>query len=95
MLPEGLVRQGSATVVVKYDCNFEVTQVIQGDGGVNEEAMELVHGSGNVFRDFGHADAAVLQMKAILAAEIIKMREAGSSLRSEWKDRKAKAKTEA
>ena len=35
--------------------------------------MELVRGSGNVFRDFGHPDPDVLQMKAILAAEIIKM----------------------
>jgi len=40
---------------------------------MKDEAMELVHGSGNVFRDFGHPDADVQQMKAILAAEIIKM----------------------
>jgi predicted XRE-type DNA-binding protein len=37
------------------------------------EAMELVRGSGNVFRDFGHASPDVEQLKAILAAEIIKM----------------------
>src|SRR5271170_4740743 len=36
-------------------------------------AIELVRGSGNVFRDFGHASPDVEQMKAILAAEIIKM----------------------
>ena len=40
---------------------------------MNHEPFELVRGSGNVFRDFGHPDADVLQMKAILAAEIIKM----------------------
>ena len=40
---------------------------------MKDEPFELVHGSGNVFRDFGHPDADVLQMKAILAAEIIKM----------------------
>jgi predicted XRE-type DNA-binding protein len=40
---------------------------------MKDEAMELVHGSGNVFRDFGHPNADVEQMKAILAAEIIKM----------------------
>src|ERR1700675_164062 len=34
--------------------------------------MELVRGSGNVFRDLGHANADVQQFKAILAAEIIK-----------------------
>lgn len=40
---------------------------------MKSEPMELVHGSGNVFRDFGHATADVEQLKAILAAEIIKM----------------------
>jgi predicted XRE-type DNA-binding protein len=40
---------------------------------MKDEPMELVHGSGNVFRDFGHPDPDVQQMKAILAAEIIKM----------------------
>ncbi|MDZ4796613.1 MAG: helix-turn-helix transcriptional regulator [Bryobacteraceae bacterium] len=34
--------------------------------------MEVVRGSGNVFRDLGHANADALQFKAILAAEIIK-----------------------
>ena len=40
---------------------------------MKDEPFELAHGSGNVFRDFGHPDADVLQMKAILAAQIIKM----------------------
>jgi len=37
------------------------------------ESIELAYGSGNVFRDFGHASPDVEQLKAILAAEIIKM----------------------
>ncbi len=37
-----------------------------------KEKMEIVRGSGNVFRDLGHANADALQFKAILAAEIIK-----------------------
>ena len=37
------------------------------------EPFELVHGSGNVFRDFGHPDADVQLMKAIFAAKIIKI----------------------
>lgn len=37
------------------------------------EAIEVVRGTGNVFRDLGCADADVLQMKATLAAEIIKV----------------------
>lgn len=40
---------------------------------MKHENMEVVRGSGNVFRDFGHASADVEQLKAILATEIIKM----------------------
>ena len=36
-----------------------------------DKDLELVHGSGNVFRDFGRADADVQQTKALLAARII------------------------
>jgi predicted XRE-type DNA-binding protein len=36
------------------------------------ERLEVVRGSGNVFTDVGHKDADVEQLKAILAAEIIK-----------------------
>ncbi len=38
-----------------------------------DEPFELIHGSGNVYRDLGLPDPDVLQMKAILSAEIIKM----------------------
>lgn len=37
-----------------------------------KDKLEVVRGSGNVFRDLGYADADVLQFKALLAAEIIK-----------------------
>ncbi len=37
------------------------------------EEVELVRGSGNVFRDMGTASPDVQQLKAILAAEIIQM----------------------
>ena len=36
------------------------------------EPLELIRGSGNVFRDLGYPDADILQMKALLAAEILK-----------------------
>jgi predicted XRE-type DNA-binding protein len=36
------------------------------------EKLEVVRGSGNVFRDLGHENADAEQFKAILAAEIIK-----------------------
>lgn len=34
--------------------------------------IELVRGSGNVFADFGAADVSLRQLRAILAAEVIK-----------------------
>jgi predicted XRE-type DNA-binding protein len=40
---------------------------------MKSERAELIRGSGNVFRDFGRANADVEQLKAILATEIIKM----------------------
>lgn len=38
---------------------------------MSEDEIELVRGSGNVFRDFGDPDADIKQAKAILAARII------------------------
>jgi predicted XRE-type DNA-binding protein len=37
-----------------------------------KEKLEVVHGSGNIFRDFQDPDADIKQLKVILAAEIIK-----------------------
>ena len=34
--------------------------------------LEVTRGSGNVYRDLGHVNADVKQLKALLAAEIIK-----------------------
>lgn len=39
---------------------------------MKKESLGLVRGSGNVYRDFDVPDADVRQLKAILAAEIIK-----------------------
>ena len=39
---------------------------------MRSQKLELVRGSGNVFRDMGHKNADVEQFKAILAAEVIK-----------------------
>ena len=41
---------------------------------MKSEKLEVVRGSGNVFRDLGHKNADADQFKAILAAEIIKAR---------------------
>ena len=39
---------------------------------MKREELEVVRGSGNVFRDLGHQNADAEQLKAIFAAEIIK-----------------------
>ena len=39
---------------------------------MKSEKLEVVRGSGNVFRDLGHENADAEQFKAILAAEIIR-----------------------
>jgi predicted XRE-type DNA-binding protein len=38
---------------------------------MSDNDFELIHGSGNVFRDFGHPNADLEQTRAILAAQII------------------------
>jgi len=38
---------------------------------MTDEPIEIVRGSGNVFRDLGHPDADREQLRAILAARII------------------------
>jgi predicted XRE-type DNA-binding protein len=39
---------------------------------MKHKRLELVRGSGNVFRDLGRENADIEQLKALLAAEIIK-----------------------
>jgi predicted XRE-type DNA-binding protein len=40
---------------------------------MKREKLELVRGGGNVFRDLGRDNADIEQLKALLAAEIIKV----------------------
>lgn len=40
---------------------------------MKSQSIELVRGTGNVFRDMGSANPDVAQLKAILAAEILKV----------------------
>jgi len=42
---------------------------------VTKEPIEVVRGSGNVYRDFGYLDADVRQAKSLMAAQIIKILE--------------------
>jgi len=52
-------------------------KTIEGDIAMKKEPLELTRGSGNIYRDFNVADADVRQLKAILAAEIIKTLDRG------------------
>ncbi len=38
---------------------------------MNDEDLDIIRGSGNVFRDLGHPDADREQLRALLAARII------------------------
>lgn len=38
---------------------------------MNDDPLEIIRGSGNVFADFGYPNAEIEQLKALLAAEII------------------------
>ena len=60
----------------------------EGDSAMTDDSMEIVRGSGNVFRDFGYPDADVRQAKALLAAQIIKVLDA-----EELTTRQAEART--
>ncbi|HEX4111122.1 MAG TPA: helix-turn-helix transcriptional regulator [Stellaceae bacterium] len=40
---------------------------------MSREKLEIIRGSGNVFRDFGDADADLEQLRAILAARILRV----------------------
>ena len=42
------------------------------NAAMKTDKLDVVRGSGNVFRDLGHKNADAEQFKAILAAEIIK-----------------------
>ena len=44
---------------------------IEGDIEMKAQEFDIIRGSGNVYRDFGDANADVKQLKAILAAAII------------------------
>ncbi|MFZ1426587.1 MAG: helix-turn-helix transcriptional regulator [Geminicoccaceae bacterium] len=43
---------------------------------MSDDDIELIRGSGNVFRDLGYPDAELRQAKALLAGEIIKVLDA-------------------
>lgn len=44
---------------------------------MNDEPIEIERGSGNVYRDFGMADAELLQARAAVAARIVVALDAG------------------
>lgn len=55
---------------------------------MSDDDMELVRGSGNVFRDFNYPDADIRHAKAVMAAEIMKTLE-----KRQWSTRRAEQET--
>jgi len=48
------------------------TWITERISGMKKEKLDVVRGTGNVFRDLGHKNADAEQLKAMLAAEIIR-----------------------
>jgi predicted XRE-type DNA-binding protein len=74
---------GGSCVSEKIDAGHQIPETrnrlgerplkaIEGVTVMKKEPLELIRGSGNVYRDFNMPDADVRQLKAVLAAEIIK-----------------------
>lgn len=55
---------------------------------MNDDDFEIVRGSGNVFRDFGYADADIRQAKCLMAVEISKILD-----ERKWSTRRAEEAT--
>ena len=51
---------------------FEIALPFEGNAVMKTEPLEITRGSGNLFRDLGYENADALQLKALLAAQIIK-----------------------
>ncbi len=65
-------KAGTQTPKAEADLIGEATEAPEGSLAMtNDDELELAHGRGKVFRDFGHANADAEQLKAILAAKII------------------------
>ena len=68
------VKNGDQDIEAGLGPGFEPSGSIEARGSMmNDQKLELIEGSGNVFRDLGEPDAALKQAKAVLAARIIKM----------------------
>jgi predicted XRE-type DNA-binding protein len=54
----------------KIEVGDRTAEAAEGDVEVSDD-LEIIRGSGNVFRDLGHPDADREQLRALLAAKII------------------------
>ena len=54
---------------------------------MTDERVEVVRGTGNLFQDFGYADADLRQAKALLGAQIMKILEEAGLSPDQAKDR--------
>jgi predicted XRE-type DNA-binding protein len=52
--------------------DFGAGETVEGNAAMKNDPLKLIRGSGNVYLDLGQDGADVKQLKALLAAEIIK-----------------------
>ena len=67
-----LIQDAFFSILDQASKEIKRARFFSGDVAMKREKLELVSGSGSVFRDLGHKNADADQFKAILAAEIIK-----------------------
>ena len=78
-----LIQDALFSILDQASKEIKRARFFSGDVAMKRERLELVNGSGNVFRDLGHKNADADQFKAILAGEIIKtLDREGLSVRS-------------
>jgi predicted XRE-type DNA-binding protein len=65
--------QGIKTPLREMELAKDRLKRLKGDAPMSKEELELVRGSGNVFRDLNLPNPDVAQLKAIFAAEILKI----------------------
>jgi phage-related protein/predicted XRE-type DNA-binding protein len=64
-------KTGHQDAPIRARSGSAAAEPITGDVAMTDEPLEVIRGSGNVFRDFGSPDADREQLRAILAARII------------------------
>jgi predicted XRE-type DNA-binding protein len=69
---DAVSERGRRTRAPTYRSSQQLDNAFEGDVAMKDQQLDVLRGSGNVYRDLGQDNADVKQFKALLAAEIIK-----------------------